>query len=351
MKTSDFDYSLPPERIAQEPANPRDASQLLVLNRATGETAHHHFFDLPQFLNPGDLLIVNESRVFKARLQAKIEILRQAQDDGIEIFLIRPNGTPRRSGTTWIALAKPAKKLSAGSSLTFSDGTTAHVIEKREDGTVIIDFKKSVEDVLAWTDRVGSVPVPPYIQPTETNQAEYQTIYAKTIGSVAAPTAGFHFTPALIEKLKAKGVRLATVTLHVGLGTFKPITTETLAEHHMHEEWIEVPKETRDRISETRRTGHRVIAVGTTTVRALESGLDQGFTNVFIAPGYRFKNVDALITNFHLPKSTLIVLVSAFTGEHHDDSDWGRRTILATYEEALQKKYRFASFGDAMLIA
>ena len=334
MKTSDFDYSLPPERIAQEPANPRDSSRLLVLNRATGESAHHHFFDLPKFLTPGDLLIVNESRVFKARLQA----------NGIEIFLIRPEGSH------WIALAKPAKKLSAGSPLIFDDGSNAHVIEKREDGTVIVDFQKSVEDVLAWTDRFGSVPVPPYIQPTETNRAEYQTVYAKTTGSVAAPTAGFHFTLELIEKLKANEIRFATVTLHVGLGTFKPITAETLDGHHMHEEWIEVPKETRDLIAETRRAGHRVIAVGTTTVRALESGLEQGFTNVFITPGYRFKNVDGLITNFHLPKSTLIVLVSAFAGEHHKDPDWGRRTILATYGEALQKNYRFASFGDAMLI-
>lgn len=335
MRTSDFDYSLPPERIAQESASPRDHSRLLVLDRKNGKTEHRRFFEIGEYLHPGDLLVVNESKVFKARLQTT---------EKVEIFLIRPDGAH------WLALAKPAKKLSANNALSFSDGTTARVVEKRDDGTVVVDFEKPIEDVLAWTDRIGSVPVPPYIQPTTTNQAEYQTVYAKTIGSVAAPTAGFHFTPELIEKLKTDGIRFATVTLHVGLGTFKPITADTLAEHKMHEEWIEVPEETRRLIKETKMNNNRVIAVGTTTVRALESGISEGFTNVFITPGYQFKIIDGLITNFHLPKSTLIVLVSAFVGEDHEDKDWGRRTILATYEEALKNNYRFASFGDGMLI-
>lgn len=365
MRTSDFDYSLPPERIAQESAVPRDHSRLLVLDRQTGKTDHRRFIEIGAYLHAGDLLIVNESRVFKARLTSVIarspttkQSLEQnfalkdcrapsdsaRNDHSVEIFLIRPDGT------NWIALAKPGKKVTAGKDLTFADGTTAHVVEKRGDGTIVINFGSSTEDVLAWTDRVGSVPVPPYIKPTETNQAEYQTVYAKTVGSVAAPTAGFHFTPELIATLKANGIRFATVTLHVGLGTFKPITGDTLAEHTMHEEWIEVPEETRKLITETKKNNKRVIAVGTTSVRALESGIDKGFTNVFITPGYRFKVIDGLITNFHLPKSTLIVLVSAFAGEHHEDPDAGRRTILAAYDEALKNNYRFASFGDAMFI-
>lgn len=327
MQTSDFDYILPPERIAQEPIKPRDHSRLLIVNRETGTLEHRHFYEIPEFLKPGDLLIVNDSKVFKARLETA---------EGIEIFLLRPD----ENG--WITLAKPGRKLSVGSTISFSDGSTARTIEKREDGTVVIDFQKTPSEVFALADAIGQVPTPPYVEkPPEDSVTTYQTVYAKETGSVAAPTAGFHFTPELIEKLKSQGIRFASVTLHVGLGTFRPMKTETLEEHEMHEEWIDVPKETRELIEETKKNGGRVIAVGTTTVRALESGIDQGFTKLFITPGYRFQNVDAMITNFHLPKSTLLVLVSTFAG---------RELIRKAYEEAIKDNYRFYSFGDAMLI-
>lgn len=337
MKTTDFDYTLSSERIAQTSVEPRDHSRLLVLDRTTGDISHRRFYEIGEFLQPGDLLVVNESKVFKARLHAGC----------IEIFLLRADGP------YWIALAKPGKKLGVGSTVAFPDDTTCRVIEKRDDGTILLDFKKSPEDVLAWTERVGDVPLPPYIAKNvgrgtpnvttfdEQRSMNYQTVYAKTVGSVAAPTAGFHFTPELIEKLKSHGVRFATVTLHVGLGTFRPMKTETLAEHRMHDEWVDVPDETVATIEETKKNGGRVIAVGTTTVRALESGVRHGFTNIFITPGYRFKFIDGLVTNFHLPKSTLLVLVSAFAG---------RDRILKAYSEAIENGYRFYSFGDAMLI-
>jgi S-adenosylmethionine:tRNA ribosyltransferase-isomerase len=326
MQTSDFDYHLPPERIAQTPIRPRDHSRLMVLDRQTQTIAHHHFYDIGQFLRPGDLLIVNNSKVFKARLQT---------ENGIEIFLLRPEARG------WLALAKPGKKLQEGTDIQFQDGMTARVIEKREDGTVCIDFGKSNEDVFAWTDAHGSVPVPPYVESAPTDEADYQTVYAKHTGSVAAPTAGFHFTPELIEKLKVEGIQFAQVTLHVGIGTFRPMKTETLEEHVMHEEWIDVPDETLKLIEETKKKGGRVIAVGTTSVRALESETRHGFTNIFITPGYQFKVIDGLITNFHLPKSTLLVLVSSLAG---------RELIRTAYEEAIKNEYRFYSFGDAMLI-
>lgn len=319
MKTSDFDYRLPREQIAQCPVKPRDSSRLLVLDRASGRLLHRRFRDIGEFLNPGDLLVVNESKVFKARLKTV---------DGKEVFLLRPEGT------YWIAMAKPRP-------LAFSDGTTARVIEAREDGTVVIDFGKNADDVLAWTDAIGEVPVPPYVSEAPDNADDYQTVYATSVGSVAAPTAGFHFTPELIDALNAKGIRMASVTLHVGIGTFRPMKTETLEEHVMHKEWIDVPDETRRAIEETRKNGGRVIAVGTTTVRALESDVRHGFTDIFITPGYEFKYIDALITNFHLPKSTLLVLVSAFAG---------RERIMRAYDEAIKGNYRFYSFGDAMLI-
>lgn len=330
MKTSDFDYILPPERIAQEPIKPRDHSKLLVLDRDTGEIQHRHFYDLGEFLKPGDLLVVNESKVFKARLVGSIGAAR------VEIFLLHPQEHH------WIALAKPGRKLDPDCVVTFIDDTTCKIIAKHADGTVEIDFDRPANDVFAWADRIGEVPTPPYVEkPPADAQTTYQTVYAKTIGSVAAPTAGFHFTPELIEKLKAKGVRFATVTLHVGLGTFRPMKTETIEEHDMHSEWVNVPDETIKLVEETRRRGGRVIAVGTTTVRALESGVHHGFTAVFITPGYRFKFVDAMITNFHLPKSTLLVLVSAFAGRDH---------VLHAYDEAIKNNYRFYSFGDAMFI-
>ncbi len=333
MRTSDFDYCLPQDRIAQEPARPRDHSRLLVLDRATETWSHHHFYDITTLLRHGDLLVLNDSKVFRARLHGL-----RTTDHGpldIELFLLRPDGPH------WLALAKPGRKIPVGSTIAFSDERTCDVVSKRKDGTVAVDFHAPADDVLAWTDRVGEVPTPPYVEKAPSSPDDYQTVYAKTIGSVAAPTAGFHFTPELIQSLKDNGVRFATVTLHVGLGTFRPIKTDTLEEHVMHEEWIDVPRETRDAIDETKKSGARVIAVGTTTVRALESGVAHGMTDLFITPGYRFKTVDALITNFHLPKSTLLVLVSAFAG---------RELVLSAYADAVNERYRFYSFGDAMFI-
>lgn len=326
MKTSDFDYHLPPELIAQAPVRPRDHSRLLVVDRNGCTLEHRHFFEIEEFLRPGDLLIVNESKVFKARLMTK---------NGIEIFLLRPEGK------FWLALAKPGRKIKIDAILLFADGQTAKVIEKQSDGTILIDFVKTADEVFAWTDKNGTVPVPPYVAEAPKDEADYQTVYAQSVGSVAAPTAGFHFTPELISKLKDKGIRFASITLHVGIGTFRPLKTETLEKHVMHEEWIDVPAKTKFAIEETRKNGGRVIAVGTTTVRALESETQHGFTNIFITPGYKFKNVDALITNFHLPKSTLLVLVIALAGHE---------LIMKAYQEAINEKYRFFSFGDAMLI-
>lgn len=326
MKRSDFDYVLPPEHIAQTPATPRDHARLLVLDRRTQTWQHAHFFEIGRFLAPNDLLIINTSKVFRARLQTV---------DGIEILLIRPDGDQ------WIAIGKPGKKLKRQPTLLFGDGTHASVVAMKDDGTIQLDFHRSPEEIFTWTEANGSVPLPPYIASDKSMSDDYQTVYAETQGSVAAPTAGLHFTPRLIEELKQCGVRLAPITLHVGLGTFRPIKTETLQEHEMHHEWLEVPAETVAAIEKTRATGGRVIAVGTTSVRALESGIQCGFTNLFITPGYHFTHVDGLITNFHLPASTLLVLVSAFAG---------REFILRAYTEAIRDGYRFYSFGDAMLI-
>lgn len=356
MKTDLFDYRLPKDSIAQKPAKPRDHSRLLALDRATGNIRHKHFYDILDELNAGDLLIANESKVFKARLTGHIQRTADDQDaplhplpstlSPLEIFLLRPEQDDR-----WIALAKPGKKLRINTTIVFDENVTAIVKEKRaEDGTVIIAFNRPPNDILAWTDRVGDVPVPPYVASAPADASDYQTVYAKHVGSVAAPTAGFHFTPELMEKIRAKGIRFETITLHVGLGTFRPVQTDDLNDHIMHEEWVSVPERVRDLIEETRANGHRAIAVGTTTMRALESGLTEGFTNIFIKPGHHFTWADGLITNFHLPKSTLLVLVSAFIGEHHADPDDGRKMAIRTYEEAIRLGYRFYSFGDAMLI-
>jgi S-adenosylmethionine:tRNA ribosyltransferase-isomerase len=342
METSLFDYHLPKKRIAQKSVEPRDHSRLLVLDRKTGAWTHRHFYDIGQFLKPGDLLVVNESKVFKARLHGRTDKV----DADVEVFLLRPVGDAGQ----WLALAKPGRKLGVGSGVTFPDGRTCEVMSKQEDGTVSVDFRASPDDVIAWTDRIGEIPTPPYVERVPSSPDEYQTVYAKTVGSVAAPTAGFHFTPELMKQLKSQGVEFATVTLHVGLGTFRPMKTRLVEEHEMHEEWINIQEKTQDAIRETKKRGNRVIAVGTTTVRALESGITNGFTKIFITPGYQSKTVNGLITNFHLPKSTLLVLVSSFAGEGRDDVDEGRRTILHAYEDAIAKDYRFYSFGDAMLI-
>ncbi|HWR00180.1 MAG TPA: tRNA preQ1(34) S-adenosylmethionine ribosyltransferase-isomerase QueA [Candidatus Methylomirabilis sp.] len=351
MLTSHFDYHLPNDRIAQEPVRPRDHSRLLVLDRTAGTWTHHRFYDIGTFLRPNDLLVVNESKVFKARLRGRfrrddpvVASTRRRPDQDVEIFLLRPEGS------RWLALAKPGRIISVGSIIAFADGISCNVIAKLDDGTIAIDFHASANDIFAWTDKAGEIPTPPYVERAKPSADDYQTVYARTTGSVAAPTAGFHFTPELIQSLKDAGIRFATVTLHVGLGTFRPIKTETLEEHVMHEEWIDMPKETRNAIVATKQSGGRVIAVGTTTVRALESDVEHGLTDIFITPGYRFKAVDGLITNFHLPKSSLLVLVSSFVGASRPDSDEGRRIALRAYEDAIREGYRFYSFGDAMLI-
>ncbi len=336
MDTSLFDYVLPPDRIAQHSVEPRDSAKLLVLDRASDSLQDKTIRDLPSFLRAGDLLIFNNTKVFKARLRATVD------GKAIELFLLRPDGD------SWIALLKPAKKVSEGSILMLADATEARLLAKEEDGTARIHFSCSHDEVFALCDRVGEIPVPPYVkeQPSALNQ--YQTIYAQERGSVAAPTAGLHFTPSLFEVLEQKGVQKAFVTLHVGLGTFRPMKTRTLEEHVMHEEWFCVPKETLQAIQDTKKRGGRVIAVGTTAVRALESavltgpaGAHSGFTRLFITPGFEFKMIDGLLTNFHLPQSTLLVLVSSLAG---------RERILNAYQHAIDHGYRFYSFGDAMLI-
>lgn len=336
MDVSLFDYPLPPERIAQIPMEPREAAKLLVLNRNTGTINDKHVGDLPDLLKKGDLLIFNDSKVFKARLTAEIygRNTRHAGTE-VEIFLLRPDGD------RWIALARPGKKLQTNGRVLFENGMKARILGKRDDGTVDLDFGMHPDRVFELADEFGEVPVPPYVEPTKANTRAYQTAYAKHVGSVAAPTAGFHFTPALLDALEKRGVERTFVTLHVGLGTFRPIKTDTLEAHEMHEEWAHVPKETSEAIAKAKREGRRVIVVGTTAMRALESGVESGFTKLFITPGYEFKVADGLITNFHLPKSTLIVLVSAFAG---------RENVLNAYTHAIEHGYRFYSFGDAMFI-
>jgi len=374
MLAKDFWYDLPQDRIAQAQAKPRDSSKLMVLEPGKQRIDHAYFYDLPDFLKPGDLLVVNDTKVFKARLTAthchpersesdersrRIWIENKnnkpdpstasdsARDDKkkFEIFLLRPDEK------SWIALAKPGRKLAVGDALTFIEQVTAVVEAKNDDGTIGLRFKLPADKVFEFADRNGAVPVPPYVKEAPVDADDYQTVYAKQTGSAAAPTAGFHFTPELIEKIKKMGVGFASVTLHVGLGTFRPMQTENVEEHVMHEEWIDVPDQTVELIEKTRRDGGRVIAIGTTSVRALESEKRHGFTKVFIKPGFVFKNVDAMITNFHLPESTLLVLVSAFAQYEMDDPDAGRKFILDAYHRAIENNYRFYSFGDAMLIA
>jgi S-adenosylmethionine:tRNA ribosyltransferase-isomerase len=356
----------------------------MVLNCAKSSIDHKRFYDLPSLLKPGDLLILNDTKVFRARLTARKlkncshaelvsasqsleilkqacpeEILKQVQDDEwvqddereFEVFLLRPEGD------AWLAMVKGLKKIQINDELIFEEGVKAKLINKLDDGSVLLRFDLKDEEVFSFTDRHGQVPTPPYVKQSD-RLDDYQTVYAQKTGSAAAPTAGFHFTPELIDKLKSQGIKFATVTLHVGLGTFKPITAEKLEEHVMHEEWVEVPQATLDAIAETKRRGGRVIAVGTTSVRSLESGVQNGFTDIFIKPGYQFKVVDAMITNFHLPASTLIVLVSAFAQNKSvlsgqcsvGSGDEGRQFILQAYDEAIKNNYRFYSFGDAMFI-
>ncbi len=339
MQTSDFDYNLPASSIAQTPAEPRDSSRLLILHRASGNVEHRVFSDLPHYLRPGDLLILNRTRVIPARVFA-----RKETGGKVELLLLR-----RRNEKTWEALVG-GKGLRVGKKIWIEEKVSAEIVETLEGSQRIIQFSEPIEPYLT---QVGNMPLPPYIHEKLKDPERYQTVFARDAGSAAAPTAGLHFTPRLLEKIQSSGVKIGYVTLHVGLDTFAPVTEENPAEHKIHTEWCELPQETADMINETRKNGGRVIAVGTTSVRTLESAApsltdDQsqitafsGDTSIYILPGYQFKVVDAMITNFHLPKSTLIMLVSAFAG---------REKILQTYNIAVQEGYRFYSFGDAMLI-
>ena len=339
MKKSDFYFDLPEELIAQTPLERRDASRLLVLNKKTGELEHRHFYDLPEYLHEGDCLVMNDSRVLPARLLGC-----RSSGGSVELVLLRDLGEGK-----WECLSRPGRKTKPGTELSFGDGElTATVLAVTEGGNRIVQFH--YEGIfLEVLERLGKMPLPPYIK-AELNDAErYQTVYSREVGSAAAPTAGLHFTQELLQKLADKGVRLCYVTLHVGLGTFRPVKEEEIEDHPMHAEFCMIPEETARIVNETKKNGGRVIAVGTTSCRTLESfasadgtlSPSSGWTDIFIYPGYRFKCIDALITNFHLPESTLIMLVSALAG---------RETILHAYKTAVKERYRFFSFGDAMLI-
>ena len=339
MKTSDFYYDLPPELIAQTPLERRDSSRLMTLDKTTGEIGHHHFYDLPGFLRPGDCLVMNNSRVLPARL-----IGQRESGGACEVLLLIDRGEK-----TWECLVRPGKKLRKGAKIIFGDGQlTAEVTEVLEDGNRLVRF--DYEGIfLEILERLGRMPLPPYIKEELQDQERYQTVYSKVSGSAAAPTAGLHFTPELLKQIEDMGVKLAYVTLHVGLGTFRPVKVDDVEHHDMHSEYCIIPPETAQIINETKQNGGRVICVGTTSCRTVESyanedgtvRADGGWTKIFIYPGYRFKVLDGLITNFHLPESTLIMLVSALAGKER---------VLHAYEEAVKKRYRFFSFGDAMCI-
>ena len=340
MKTSDFYYDLPPELIAQTPLEKRDESRLLCLDKATGEWSHHHFYELPDFLRAGDCLILNNSRVLPARLLGH----RLPGGGACEVLLLQDKGDK-----VWECLVRPGKHLREGARVSFGDGElTAEIAEVLPDGNRLVrfDYNGIFLEVL---ERLGKMPLPPYIKEELQDQERYQTVYSKEVGSAAAPTAGLHFTPELLQRIADKGVSLAYVTLHVGLGTFRPVKEDNIEDHPMHAEFCIVSQETADIVNRTHANGGRVISVGTTSCRTLESftgedGILQpksGWTDIFIYPGYRFKAIDALVTNFHLPESTLIMLVSALAG---------RENVLRAYEEAVKERYRFFSFGDAMFI-
>jgi len=403
MLTNDFDYNLPPELIAQSPATPRDSSRLLVVNRDLSKLEHKNFYDIVDYLQKGDLLVWNNSKVFKARLFGKLEavdgdINRDGMPDKpllnqqeVEVFLVRE----MENKGVWKILAKPGRRVKEGMKIVFDwkaakNASTAgisrssnffcDVMLKEKDGTILVQFPDDADTVRQKANKYGHIPVPPYVKDEPDQLETYQTVYAKPEGSVAAPTAGFHFTPELIEKIKAKGVEFAEVTLHVGLGTFLPVKAERVEDHTMHSEWIELSEENAEKINRAKVEGRRVVAVGTTTVRTLEGialqfpisnfqfpnniTIEQynnevekekklvnkaivrsysGDINIFITPGFEFKVVDAMITNFHLPKSTLLMLVSAFIGD--------RKKTLEIYQTAVKEKYRFYSFGDAMYIS
>ena len=339
MKTSDFFYELPEELIAQTPLQQRDASRLMVLSKESGQVSHRHFYDVIEYLQPGDGLVMNDSRVLPARLLG-----HRPTGGAVEVLLLRDLGDKK-----WECLCKPGRKMQPGNEVIFGDGElTATVTDVLEDGNRVVEFH--YEGIfLEVLERLGKMPLPPYIKAELSDQERYQTVYSREVGSAAAPTAGLHWTPELLEKAREKGVKTAFVTLHVGLGTFRPVKAENVLEHHMHSELCMMSRQTADILNETKRNGGRVICVGTTSCRTLESLVnDDGtfeekskWTDIFIYPGYTFKAMDGLITNFHLPESTLVMLVSAFAGRDH---------VLNAYNEAVKERYRFFSFGDAMCI-
>ena len=340
MKTHDFYYELPEELIAQTPLEKRDSSRLLVLDRNTGAIQHRHFYELPEFLRPTDCLVMNNSRVLPARLLG----VRVPTGGAVEVLLLRD-----LSGGVWECLTRPGRKTKIGTELSFGEGMlTATVVGEGEDGKKNVQFH--YEGIfLEILERLGRMPLPPYIKAELEDQERYQTVYSKISGSAAAPTAGLHFTNELLDTIRSKGTKIAEITLHVGLGTFRPVKAEDVSDHIMHSEFCMIDDAAAKTINETKAKGGRIICVGTTSCRTLESLADENglvapsskWTDIFIYPGYRFKAMDALITNFHLPESTLVMLVSAFAG---------RDTILHAYEEAVRERYRFFSFGDAMLI-
>lgn len=340
MKTVDFYYDLPEKLIAQTPLEPRDSSRMMVLNRNSGDICHKHFYDIIDYLNEGDCLILNDSRVLPARIFG----VKDETGATIEFLMLR-----QIENNTWETLAKPGKKAKPGAKFTFGDGImTATVKDVTEEGNRIVEFK-SEENIYSALDKIGQMPLPPYITEKLQDKERYQTVYSNEIGSAAAPTAGLHFTKELLKKIEDKGIRIGYVTLHVGLGTFRPVKVDEITEHKMHSEHYEIPEVTAQLIKETKENGNRVIAVGTTSCRTLESVATKhgeiiacnGFTDIFIYPGYEFKVLDGLVTNFHLPESTLIMLVSAFCGYEN---------TMNAYKVAVEEEYRFFSFGDSMII-
>ena len=340
MKVTDYYFDLPQEQIAQDPLEDRSSSRLLVLDKETGEYSHHVFREITEFLKPGDCLVLNNTKVIPARLFGE----KEGTQAKIEILLLK-----RRENDVWETLVKPGKKAKVGTKIIFGGGLlVGEVIDIVEEGNRLIQFTYEgiFEEIL---DQLGQMPLPPYITHQLKDKNRYQTVYAKYDGSAAAPTAGLHFTPELLQQVKDMGVDIAEVTLHVGLGTFRPVKVDNILEHHMHSEFYMVTQEAADKINNAKKSGHRVICVGTTSCRTIESAADEngmlkessGWTEIFIYPGYKFKVLDCLITNFHLPESTLLMLVSALAGREH---------VLAAYEEAVKEGYRFFSFGDAMLI-
>ena len=340
MDVKDFYYDLPQELIAQDPLEDRSSSRLMVLDKITGEVEHRHFKDITEYLRPGDCLVINNTKVIPARLYG----VKEGTEAKIEILLLK-----RKENDIWETLVKPGKKCKIGTKIVFGEGIlTGEVVDIVEEGNRLIQFHYEgiFEEIL---DRLGQMPLPPYITHQLQDKNRYQTVYAKYDGSAAAPTAGLHFTPELLQQVRDMGVEIAEVTLHVGLGTFRPVKETDVLKHHMHSEFYKIEQSEADKINKAKKEGHRVIAVGTTSTRTLESAADEngflteksGWTEIFIYPGYQFKVIDALITNFHLPESTLVMLVSALAGREH---------VLAAYKTAVEEKYRFFSFGDAMFI-